>query len=256
MPQGRFFTNYDHETWQDSVDAGLAAPVDTAKLVDNAVTTAKIADLAVTTAKIADANVTTAKIADAAATLAKLDRTGALGSVLTGQGPGNLPIWASPLVSGGVVLSTAVTASGASVDYFAIPSTANLVVAMFSGLSNNGTNSVQIQIGPSGGVETTSYSGASSTITSAVATVNLSTGFLFNFGTADTAAATRQGVLFLMRVTGNTWAAFGGAGLSNNNYTSICVGSKTIAGDINRLRYSNAGANVFDAGTVQIGWIP
>lgn len=49
--------------------------VDTANIVDGAVTAAKLASDAVTTAKILNANVTTAKLADDAVTSAKIDPT-------------------------------------------------------------------------------------------------------------------------------------------------------------------------------------
>ena len=261
MAQGRFQTNYDHETWQDAVDAALAGvgtipdgAVTTPKMADANVTTAKIADANVTTAKLADANVTTAKLADGAATLAKLDRTGALGQVLLAQGAGNPVIWG--VAAGRFTLATAVAASGASVDFSAIPAAANIVIAILSGVSNNGTNSVQIQIGPSGGVETSGYSGSSSVIDTGLAeAVSLSGGFLFDFDSADTSSALRHGALVLVRLTGDTWVAFGVASLSNTSRTSKCVGSKTIAASINRLRFSNNGANIFDAGTVNIGWM-
>jgi hypothetical protein len=94
--------------------------VTTAKLADSNVTTAKIADLNVTTAKLADSSVTSAKIADAtivagdlangAATLAKLDRTGSSGQVLTAQGSGNAPVWATPASI--TLLGTMTTTSG------------------------------------------------------------------------------------------------------------------------------------------------
>ena len=56
----------------DWTDGAVAAPINTADLVNSAVTTAKINDAAVTTAKINDAAVTTAKINDQAVTAAKL----------------------------------------------------------------------------------------------------------------------------------------------------------------------------------------
>lgn len=195
-----------------------------------------------------------AQIVDGAATLAKLDRTGALGQVLVAQGVGNAAAWGE--APSGLTFATAVPASGASVEFTGIPAAANMVIAILSGVSSNGTNSVQIQIGPSGGVETTGYSGATSVNnSSAVASISTNGGFLFNFGASDTASASRHGVLVLVRITGNTWVAFGMAALGNANVTSKCSGAKTIAASINRLRFANDGANIFDAGTVNIGWM-
>jgi hypothetical protein len=53
----------------------------------------------ITGSDITDLSVATVDLADGAATLAKLDKTGATGKVLTGQGSGNSPAWADLPVS-------------------------------------------------------------------------------------------------------------------------------------------------------------
>jgi hypothetical protein len=65
-------TSVTFETTQITVSSIAANSINSAALIDLAVTTGKIADLAVTTGKIADNTVTTAKILDANVTTAKI----------------------------------------------------------------------------------------------------------------------------------------------------------------------------------------
>jgi hypothetical protein len=60
----------------------------------------------------------------------------------------------SQLVSG-----VAVSATGTAIDFTGIPSWAKRITVMFSGVSTNGSSILQIQLGDSGGVETTGYVG-------------------------------------------------------------------------------------------------
>jgi microcystin-dependent protein len=74
--------------------AGTSAPlasVDTAVIVDNAVTTAKLADNSVTSAKIVDGTIATADIADDAVTAAKfnISGNGTSGQVVQSDGDGS-----------------------------------------------------------------------------------------------------------------------------------------------------------------------
>jgi len=75
-----------------------------------------------------------------------------------------------PLVSGTSQAST----SGTSIDFTGIPSWVKRITVMFNGVSTNGTSNKQIQLGDSGGFETTGYLGASVQLTDA-ASVNAAT---------------------------------------------------------------------------------
>jgi hypothetical protein len=80
-----------------------------------------------------------------------IEATGTPGATTFLRGDGS---WAGTITSG-----TAVSASGTSVDFTGIPSTAKRITVMFSGVSTNGTSIIQVQLGDSGGVETTGYVG-------------------------------------------------------------------------------------------------
>ena len=199
--------------------------VTTAKIADSNVTTAKIADDAVTTDKIADSNVTTAKILDANVTPAKLSQ---------------------PLTSG-----TAVTASGTSVDFTGIPSWVKRITVMFSGVSLSGASSFLIQLGDSGGIETTGYSGAGMRNgTNSVQGAFFTTGFGFN---NITAATSYSGSIYINNVDGNTWVANGSAGGSATEIFIFTAGGKTLSATLDRVRITTVnGTDTFDAGSINI----
>ena len=165
------------------------------------------------------------------------------------QGAGGQALQAS---GRGITSATAVTASGTSVDFTGIPSWVKRITVMFSGVSTNGTSSVQIQIGDSGGVETTGYLGASSIIQSGVSTLNSTTGVLLNFGD-QTTASSRNGAVVLSQLNGNTWSAFGTLSLGNVNVTNVTAFSKTLSDVLTQIRITTVnGADAFDSGTINI----
>jgi hypothetical protein len=108
-------------------------------------------------------------------------------------------------------LETNVTASGTLVDFTGIPTAARRVTVIFNGISTSGTNRVRLVMGDAGGLETTGYNCASTSINGAtVATSNYTGAFEFNFGAGDTAAAVRWGKFTLERVVGRDWLGVGG----------------------------------------------
>ena len=152
----------------------------------------------------------------------------------------------APIVSGTAVAST----SGTSIDFTGIPSWVKRITIMFDGVSLSGTDSFLIQIGDSGGLETTGYNGggarfAASTFQSATFT----TGFSFN---NITAACLYSGNVEITNVTGNTWSASGTLGGSATEFTCILGGSKTLSAQLDRVSITRTGTNTFDAGTINI----
>jgi hypothetical protein len=119
---------------------------------------------------------------------------------------------------------------------------------MFNGVSTNGTSYVIVQLGDSGGVETTSYLGNSQQGGSPVA---FSTGFLIS--TAAAAAAVRYGSISISLLGSNAWMVQGAIADTNNNWTTPLAGSKTLSDTLDRVRITTVnGTDTFDAGTINI----
>ena len=143
--------------------------------------------------------------------------------------------------------------SGSNIDFTGIPPGVRRVVAMFSGLSTNGTLVPTVQAGTSGGVVASGYLGAQTFLDASVVagTANLSTGFSIGGGLA---VNMRHGAVTMTRVTANTWIGEISGSLSNTQ--SVIQGSGTIAlgAELDRIRFSTGGADTFDGGIVNVTW--
>ena len=162
--------------------------------------------------------------------------------------------------SANIVLGTAVTStSGTSIDFTGIPSWAKRVTVLISGVSTSGTSSPIVQIGDSGGIETTSYLAAGSI--HQMSQLNSITTFTNGFPIAPTnaawgATAVFQGAISIEKLTGNTWIA---RGMFYNSTATVqtygSTGSKSLSDVLDRIRITtDGGTDTFDAGTINVSW--
>ena len=151
------------------------------------------------------------------------------------------------IVSGTAVAST----SGTSINFTGIPSWVKRVTVMLSGVSTNGTSNPMIQIGTSGGVETSGYLGATGYTGTGNAAGNFTTGFGLSFGTGT--GTVFYGVALITSMGSNLWA-FGYSGAFSSSANSLSGGgSKTLSGTLDRVRITTVtGTNTFDAGSINI----
>jgi hypothetical protein len=151
--------------------------------------------------------------------------------------------------SGAFIADTAkASTSGTTVDFTGIPSWVKRITVMFSGVSTNGSSVPLIQLGDSGGIETTGYLGTGSTAT-------VYTNYTAGFGVAGTSGAARvyHGSLILSLIGSNNWACFGVTGLSDQASTSLTGGTKTLSDTLTQVRITTVnGTDTFDAGTINI----
>lgn len=142
------------------------------------------------------------------------------------------------------------TTSGTSKEFTGIPSWVTKITVTLFGLSTNGTSNLRLQIGPSGGVETSGY------LSSAAlgATFGLDSGG-FSITASIAAASVSSGsiVLTLHDASTNTWTCAGSMGYSNSAGVSVCGGGKSLAGVLSRLKLTTVnGTDTFDAGSINI----
>jgi hypothetical protein len=153
-----------------------------------------------------------------------------------------------PITLGTSVAST----SGAVIDFTGIPSWVKRITLSVAGLSTNGTSQPTFQIGTSGGVQSTGYSTAASSITSGV---NASSSYSNGWQLYSSAASSVLGgslVLTLIDAASGIWSA---TGIFAGNGPSILftAGTKQLSGVLDRIRLTTAGGtDTFDAGTVNI----
>jgi len=154
--------------------------------------------------------------------------------------------------SGGTItLATAQTASGTAVDFTGIPSWVKRITVMLSGVSTSGTSNILIQLGDSGGIETTSYiAGADNSGGSGITTAT--TGFILTQQNA--ALLLEYGITTICLFGSNTWV------YSSSLYSTIprimmANGNKTLSDTLTQIRITTVnGTDTFDAGTINISY--
>jgi len=169
--------------------------------------------------------------------------------VLNADGTTTVTAPSNIIKSGTAVAST----SGVSVDFTGIPSWAKRITVMFNGVSTNGSSLKGLQIGSSGGVETTGYfSGAAhGTVAN---TYSLSTSsFVLSVVNNSTAGETMSGAVTLTNLTANTWVIEGSLAMVIYGVGNFISGVKTLSGTLDRLRITTVnGTDTFDAGSINI----
>lgn len=175
--------------------------------------------------------------------------TGAIEEISVGTG---LTLSGGSLAASGVLtLGTAqASTSGTSIDFTSIPAGTNLIIISFIGVSTSGTSGVIVQLGDSGGVETSGYLGC--------AYRNAYTNYTAGIGisSANAAASVYHGLVILSRADGNTWGAGVFMGQSDTNYTGVGGASKSLSAELDRVRITTVGgSDTFDAGTLNISYM-
>lgn len=160
---------------------------------------------------------------------------------------------AAALAGAGVmVVGSLVSATGTAVDITSIPATAKKITINFSGVSTNGTDTWRIQIGDSGGIETSGYLAAGSEMGGATTSLNDTAGFPIRINQASSIAHGSL-TLTLMNSGTNLWAMSGVVALSSSAVTLTCAGTKSLSATLDRIRLTTTGGtNTFDAGNINI----
>lgn len=171
---------------------------------------------------------------------------GIAGQVLVSNGDAP-PSFGSSLTSGTAVAST----SGTSIDFTGIPSSAKRITVMFNGVSTNGTSNIVLQLGDSGGIETTGYSGSNSALSSSATSTTSTTSNITVYSQAS-AAEVVSGLATICLIGSNTWAISGTMSSSSSRSTTFGY-AKTLSDTLDRIRISGGnGTDTFDAGTINI----
>lgn len=175
---------------------------------------------------------------------------GTSGNVLTSNGTA----WTSAAPASQITIGTSqATTSGTSINFTGIPSTVKRITVMFNGVSTSGSSDYLVQLGDSGGIETTGYVSTSIGLDNSSGSTGASStaGFII----ARTAAAdTISGhmVITLFDSSTFTWVS------SENTKNNISIvtnggGNKTLSATLDRIRITTVnGTDTFDAGSINI----
>lgn len=137
------------------------------------------------------------------------------------------------------------TTSGTTKD-FTITAGAKLIIVILNGVSLNSAVNINIQLGDSGGIETTGYVGV----------YNSSPGPTdgFRVHTLVAAGDLVYGTMTLTRINAtHTWVAVGSFGSdATADVNVLYAGRKTTSAELTTVRLTGGGAAAFDAGAVNV----
>ena len=164
---------------------------------------------------------------------------------------GNLTLTGN--ASGILKLGTAVTASGASVDFINIPSTVKRVTVMMNGLSYAAAGVGVLRVGTGSTLVTAGYaSNVMSFASTPVITPQVQTNGMGSL-TTGAAASTINGVYVLTNVTGTIWSFSMQLFRVTDNVSAMANGFVDVGGPLNLVSLI-AQTSTFDAGTVNLLW--
>lgn len=160
-------------------------------------------------------------------------------------------ILVSELAKAMLVLGTEqASTSGTSIDFTAIPAWAKKITVQLVGVSTDGSSNLLIQIGDSGGLETSGYT-SGAVLTNTPASATSTAGFIVTGTNASTREQHGAVTLTLEDATNFTWVATGMVNAAGN----VCVsaGSKSTSAALDRLSITTVnGTDNFDAGAINI----
>ena len=167
------------------------------------------------------------------------------------------PTWVT--FSAGLTLGTPVnTTSGTAVTFTGIPSGVRLIIISFSTVSTNGSSPLRIQIGDSGGIETTSYTTRSASFSGSVGCTLTAANSTEGFDEANGGTfASRLGnvTLTLLNSSTNRWVACSQL-LSGDDEPRDIGGAKALSDVLTQLKITTVnGTDAFDSGSVNIAYI-
>lgn len=183
--------------------------------------------------------------------------SGTSGQVLTSAGSGAAPVWSAPS-SGGYTLSTPQNVSGNSVTFTGIPSGVKSVIIQFKNLWVS-LYGIYIQIGTSGGINTTSYQSVSLRHVPGAShsSFSTSTESFYMYVNDSSAGMTGTYELTLQDSSNYNWIGNGQFSAINSN-SGVISGNgylNSLGGELTQVRIKAASGQTLDAGTINIMYL-
>lgn len=140
--------------------------------------------------------------------------------------------------------------AGSNHDVTGIPANATELFITIAGVSGSSNATLEVQLGDSGGIETTGYTGVVSDTGASSTLLSTLTGFRLD-NVAVNASNNRFYTIHMVRRTANTWNFTAQGGDNSGGRVSFTTGYKTLTTGLTTLRFLLSAGN-FDAGTIAV----
>lgn len=143
--------------------------------------------------------------------------------------------------------------SGTSITFSSIPAGVKRITVMFDGVSTDGTSGYLVQIGDSGGVETSGYFSLAGDSTGQDA---YTAGFGLTRTLANAGDVLYGAVILSLEDSSNfTWCATGVVAIdASNDRAASSAGRKALSAELDRVVVTTASGDTFDAGAISISY--
>jgi hypothetical protein len=157
----------------------------------------------------------------------------------------------TPTWSNASTFDSVKTAAGAVIDFTSIPSWVREIDIIFHQFSCSTADYMGVQLGDSGGLETSGYVSTQGYVAdfSAADTNPVATSAFYTH--LNSAADYFSGIMQLKNITGNVWVQ-NHVGTNSTEDIFMGAGTKTLSATLDRIRILTSGAGVPDSGTVNI----
>jgi hypothetical protein len=153
-------------------------------------------------------------------------------------------------------LNTSISATGTSIEFTGIPSTAKQVTVFLDNVSTSGSSPIQIQLGTSLGY---TISGYKSNVTCGASTTSITSGIILLYTSDSTYFCTStidinlfSGFKYITSGTSNLVNSIGGQFVNTGSNGGIV----TLDNVLDRIRITTVtGGDTFDSGTINIRWL-
>jgi hypothetical protein len=146
----------------------------------------------------------------------------------------------------GITLSAEQSTSGVT-DFTGIPTGVKHITVIFEGLSLDGTDSILVQLGDAGGIETSGYVSAGANQAGSV--VTSTAGFMIRAGAAGEAISGHM-TLTLLNSSNFSWISSSMA--TKGDGCIYSGGKKDLSAELTQVRITVTGSDSFDAGAAAI----
>ena len=178
---------------------------------------------------------------------------GSSGQYLQTNGSGTLSWQTVTTPTNGLNEGTSADTPASTISFESLPSGIDRIILAIDRASTTGSDRIILELGDSGGYETSGYESWAKTMGGSSFSTGASLTTAFDVSASISNTEFYSGTIELMRVNSNNWVMNGNL-QGNGDNRKLSGGRKALSGELDRVRLNTTGTSTFDGGQVQIYW--